>query len=111
MTPLHGLIAKYHPMATDVAHAGMLLEIRDEVRLMREEIAALADKVDALSGGAAPPPSLQPTLSRASQSNLAGARDPFFGASLKRIHPMYVIPVSTILAPSFGHFRSHEELK
>ena len=23
---------------------------------------------------------------------------------------MYVIPVSTILAPSFGHFRSHEEL-
>ena len=23
---------------------------------------------------------------------------------------MYVIPVSTILAPSFGHFRPHEEL-
>ena len=24
---------------------------------------------------------------------------------------MYVVPVKTLLAPSFGHFRSHEELK
>ena len=37
-------------------------------------------------------------------------RDPFFSASLKRKHPMYVVPVKTLLAPSFGHFRSHEEL-
>ena len=37
-------------------------------------------------------------------------RDPFFSASLKRKHPMYLVPVQTLLAPSFGHFRSHEEL-
>ena len=40
----------------------------------------------------------------------ATTRDPFFSASLKRKHPMYVVPVQTLLAPSFGHFRSHEEL-
>ena len=39
-------------------------------------------------------------------------RDPFFGArSLKRVYRMYVVPVRTLLAPSFGQFRSHEELK
>ena len=40
----------------------------------------------------------------------AAARDPFFSASLQRKHPMYVVPIKTLLAPSFSHFRPHEEL-
>lgn len=126
-----GFIRVHH---ASMAEDSMLLEIRDEMRRMREDVSALvaqqkqvADqqehllaRLDALSSASisaaatkSPPPprSIQHSSSIRLSSSNAGTRDPFFGASLKRVHPMFVIPVSTILAPSFLHFRSHEELK
>ena len=102
-----------------MAEQSTLVEIRDEVRRMREDVSALATqqeqvlaRLDALTSGTSISKSPPPSASiRQSSSIAAGTRDPFFGASLMRVHPMFVIPVSTILAPSFLHFRSHEELK
>ena len=37
--------------------------------------------------------------------------DKFLSAALKRAFPMYVLPVQTLLSPSFQRIRSHEELR
>ena len=37
--------------------------------------------------------------------------DAFLSAALKRAFPMYVLPIKTLLSPSFQMFRPHEELK
>ena len=99
------------------------------MRRMREELSALSAKqaqiLEEIRGGmSSPAPAAKilapvvhgpPPVRSIGQSSksLTGSipRDPFFGASLQRVHPMFVIPVGTILAPSFLHFRSHEELK
>ena len=49
-------------------------------------------------------------LSQAASANDRGMAT-VFKAALKREHPMYVIPVRTLLDPSFTCFRPHEELK
>ena len=75
-------------------------------------LATLAGSTALVGGGAIEPAriAMKPPKT-ATRATTSAVRDPFFGASLKRVHPMYVVPVRTILAPSFGQFRSHEELK
>lgn len=76
-----------------MAAADGMPELTNEVRAMRQEIADLKQQLQ--------------TAQRARKV----VRDPFFSAALKRAHPMYVVKISTLLAPSFQHLRPHEELK
>ena len=56
-------------------------------------------------------PTERPSRSVKKASSSKPTRDSFFGATLKQVHPMYVVPIRTLLAPSFPGIRSHEELK
>ena len=86
----------------------MLAELTSEVRSMRQEIIELKEQLKQQS----PLAGITSTAARPPlRSGKSSVRDPFFAVALKRAHPMYVVKISTLLAPSFQHFRPHEELK
>jgi ankyrin repeat protein len=92
-----------------------MLELTNEVRSMRQELADLKQQLQQTQheGPANPLPAASASVPRrrAIRSRNSVVRDPFFAAALKRAHPMYVVRVRTLLAPSFQHLRPHEELK
>ena len=87
--------------------------LQEQNREILERLAQIQDRLDMpLPAPAAPEQSSQPVRRLAMKKPSAAAvRDPFFATALRRAHPMYVIKISTLLAPSFQHFRPHEELK
>ena len=98
--------------SAEMTHA--MLELTNEVRSMRQEITDLKQQLqEAPRAGPATASTLltASTPAAPARSRKPVGRDPFFAAALKRAHPMYVVKISTLLAPSFQHFRPHEELK
>ena len=93
-----------------MAAADGMLELTNEVRAMRQEIADLKQQLQTAqqATSAGPVTSANPLPATRARKVV---RDPFFSAALKRAHPMYVVKISTLLAPSFQHLRPHEELK
>ena len=93
-----------------MAAADGMLELTNEVRAMRQEIADLKQQLQtAQQATSAGPITIANPLPATRARKVL--RDPFFSAALKRAHPMYVVKISTLLAPSFQHLRPHEELK
>lgn len=88
--------------------------LRDEhaasTRMLTAEIQALKAQLESQSCSAAVTAATPAGAARQRTKN-ALVRDPFFAAALRRAHPMFVVKVTTLLAPSFQRFRSHEELK
>ena len=95
----------------EMTHA--MLELTNEVRSMRQEITDLKQQLQEAprAGPATASTLLTASTPAAPARSRKSGRDPFFAAALKRAHPMYVVKISTLLAPSFQHFRPHEELK
>ena len=90
--------------------------MREEVREVREQNRAMQEALKQIQeqhNMPLPPtaPELSQPTHRQSTRTPAAVRDPFLATALRRAHPMYVVKISTLLAPSFQHFRPHEELK
>lgn len=87
----------------------------EEVKRLNVTMAQIQDRLGATSATSMPsipsPPPLDHGSSRQKLGRTNTVRDPFFASALKRAHPMYVVKIRTLLAPSFQHFRPHEELK
>ena len=82
---------------------------------LQNEVALLRTAVQANNGPFAPlvmqHPAAQfaPPLRRSKTS--ASSSDSFLSTALKRSFPMFVLPIKTLLSPSFQMFRPHEELR
>ena len=98
-----------------MAAADGMLELTNEVRAMRQEIADLKQQLQTVQqaphAGFVTTANPLPAAAPVTRSGKSVVRDPFFAAALKRAHPMCVVKINTLLAPSFQHFRPHEELK
>ena len=85
----------------------LLTALREEMQLLRQ--AVLGDNHSALATAVpAAPPLLK---SRSTFSNTSTKGDTFLSAALKRAFPMFVLPIQTLLSPSFQKLRPHEELR
>ena len=83
---------------------------------LQNEVALLRTAVQANNGPSAPlitqhpAAQLAPPL-RSSKTSASSSGDAFLSTALKRSFPMFVLPVKTLLSPSFQMFRPHEELR
>jgi hypothetical protein len=87
-----------------------------QVAELQKEVALLRTAVQANAGASTAPimqqaaAQLAPPL-RSSKSSKASSSDAFLSTALKRSFPMFVLPIKTLLSPSFQMFRPHEELR
>ena len=93
-----------------------LLALQEEVKMLRHAVSAGGgSNIGGGGGGSAELPAPTPALSH-STSQIVPTRaskpvDRFLSAALKRSFPMWVLPIRTLLSPSFQMFRPHEELR
>ena len=93
-----------------------LLALQEEVKMLRHAVSAGGgSNIGGGGGGSAELPAPTPALSH-STSQIVPMRaskpvDRFLSAALKRSFPMWVLPIRTLLSPSFQMFRPHEELR
>ena len=88
-----------------------------QIAELQNEVALLRTAVQVNDGASAAPitqqaaaAQLAPPL-RSSKSSKASSSDAFLSTALKRSFPMFVLPIKTLLSPSFQMFRPHEELR
>ena len=83
---------------------------------LQNEVALLRTAVQANNGPSAPlitqhpAAQLAPPL-RSNKTSGSSSGDAFLSTALKRSFPMFVLPIKTLLSPSFQMFRPHEELR
>ena len=81
-----------------------------QVAELQKEVALLRTAVQANAGASTAPimqqaaAQLAPPL-RSSKSSKASSSDAFLSTALKRSFPMFVLPIKTLLSPSFQMFR------
>lgn len=88
-----------------VSQTQMIANLQTEVQQLRT--AVLTNNASSTALQPAPPP--VQLKSGKTIGKMMG--DSFLSAALKRAFPMYVLPIKTLLSPSFQMFRPHEELK
>ena len=84
------------------------MRLREETSLTRQELSSLRSLLGACVQASHASSS---KISRAWSRTVTSSQDPFFSAALKRSHAMWVVPVRTLLSPSFTFFRPHEEMR
>ena len=90
--------------------------LQEEVKLLRQVVASGGSSSSSSRGGVgsaelpAPKP-LQHGATYSSTQKLSKNVDTFRSAALKRSFPMWVLPIRTLLSPSFQMLRPHEELR
>ena len=128
---VNSMAARILPKTSDDvpdADAGALQRIEELLITQSQTISALQEEVQSLRAGqdsliaAMRSDHASSAMPLAQQAAPAAPRlkstksglttgDTFLSAALKRAFPMYVIPVKTLISPSFQMFRPHEELR
>ena len=94
-----------------------LLQVQTQhITGLQNEVALLRTAVQADNGPSAPPITQHPAAQlapplRSNKTSGSSSGDAFLSTALKRSFPMFVLPIKTLLSPSFQMFRPHEELR